>query len=88
MTRAILVAAVLAVAGPAAAADGAAVYKKHCANCHGPDGKGTQAGVPVVGKSAAFVKEVVEFHPPPMNKLKLPGADVDAVAAYVAAFPK
>jgi mono/diheme cytochrome c family protein len=88
MTRAILVAAALAAAGTANAADGAAVYSKHCASCHGPAGKGTPAGVSVVGKTAAFVKEVVEFHPPPMTKLKLPGDDVDAVAKYVAAFKK
>lgn len=88
MTRAILVVAALVAAAPAVAADGAAVYKKNCASCHGPEGKGTPAGVSIVGKSAAFVKEVVEFHPPPMNKLKLPGGDVDAVAAYVAAFRK
>ncbi len=88
MIRAIVVAAALAAAGGASAADGAAVYAKQCASCHGPAGKGTSAGVSLVGKSAAFVKEVVEFHPPPMNKLKLPADAVDAVAKYVAAFPK
>jgi len=29
-----------AVAAPAVAADGQALFKKHCAGCHGPEGKG------------------------------------------------
>jgi mono/diheme cytochrome c family protein len=87
MTRAILLVLALSAAVPASAADGAAVYQKHCASCHGPSGKGG-SGVAVAGKAAAFVKEVVEFHPPPMTKLKLAADDLDAVSKYVASLKK
>jgi mono/diheme cytochrome c family protein len=87
MTRSILVLLALSLSAPAVAADGAAIYKKYCASCHGASGEGG-SGVAVAGKQAAFVKEVVEFHPPPMNKLKLPADDLDAVAKYVAGLPK
>jgi cytochrome c551 len=87
MTRSILVVLALSLSVPAVAADGAAVYKKQCASCHGASGEGG-SGPAVAGKQAAFVKEVVEFHPPPMTKLKLPGDETDAVAKYVAALAK
>jgi mono/diheme cytochrome c family protein len=83
MARAILTALALLTAASAQAADGAAVYTKSCASCHGGAGEGASAKA-VAGQSAAFVKEVVEFHPPPMDKMKLPAADVDAVSRYVA----
>jgi len=82
MVRSILTAAALLVAGAASAADGAAVYQKHCESCHGANGQiGSKR--PIAGQSVAFVKEVVEFHPPPMDKMKLSAADTDAVARYV-----
>jgi mono/diheme cytochrome c family protein len=87
MARTILIAIALAAAVPVSAADGAAVYAKHCASCHGPDGQGG-TGKAVRGKSAAFIKEVVEFHPPPMDKIKLSAADTDAVATYLAGSKK
>jgi mono/diheme cytochrome c family protein len=87
MTRSILLVLALSLSAPAVAADGAAVYKKHCASCHGASGQGG-SGVAVAGKAAAFVKEVVEFHPPPMTKLKLPADEVDAVARFVAGLKK
>jgi len=87
MTRAIVVFVALSLSAPAVAADGAAVYKKLCASCHGPSGEGG-SGVAVAGKAAAFVKEVVEFHPPPMTKLKLPADELDAVSKYVAGLGK
>ena len=38
-------ATVLSLTGAARAADGKALFDKHCASCHGPDGKGdTKAG--------------------------------------------
>ena len=82
MARSILT-ALLLLAGPASAADGAAVYQKQCASCHGARGEGG-SGKAVAGQAASFVKEVVEFHPPPMDKMKLPAADVDAVSRFVA----
>ena len=39
-TKASLLAAALMIAAPAAYGDGAAVYEKNCASCHGKDGKG------------------------------------------------
>jgi mono/diheme cytochrome c family protein len=38
--RTIAVAAVLALAAPALADEGADLFKAKCASCHGPDGKG------------------------------------------------
>ncbi len=87
MTRAILVAIAFSAPGFVAAADGAAVYTKSCASCHGTDGR-AGPGKPIAGESAAFIKEVVEFHPPPMDKMKLSGPDTDAVAKYVAGMKK
>lgn len=44
-TAAAVLFATLAGAAGAYAADGAALWEKHCASCHGPDGKGdTKAG--------------------------------------------
>jgi mono/diheme cytochrome c family protein len=87
MTRSILAAIALVAAGSVSAADGAAVYKKYCASCHGSDGQGG-SGKPVVGQSEAFIKEVVEFHPPPMDKMKLSAEDTGAVARFVASLKK
>jgi mono/diheme cytochrome c family protein len=87
MTRSILVAIALAAAGSVGAADGAAVYKQYCASCHGANGQGG-SDRPVAGQPASFIKEVVEFHPPPMDKMKLSRADTEAVANYVASLKK
>jgi len=87
MIRSILIAIALAAAGPGSAADGAALYKQYCASCHGANGQGG-SDRPVAGQSAAFIKEVVEFHPPPMDKMKLSTADTEAVANYVASLKK
>ena len=87
MARSILIALGLAAAGSVSAADGAAVYKQYCASCHGANGQGG-SDRPVAGQSAAFIKEVVEFHPPPMDKMKLSKAETEAVANYVASLKK
>jgi mono/diheme cytochrome c family protein len=87
MTRSILIAIALAAAGSVGAADGAAVYKQYCESCHGANGQGG-SDRPVAGQSASFIREVVEFHPPPMDKMKLSRADTDAVANYVASLKK
>jgi len=87
MTRSILIAIALATAGPGSSAEGAALYKQYCASCHGANGQGG-SDRPVAGQSAAFIKEVVEFHPPPMDKMKLSKADTEAVANYVASLKK
>ncbi|HVP66322.1 MAG TPA: cytochrome c [Anaeromyxobacteraceae bacterium] len=84
MTRTLLALALAALAAPSFAADGAAIYAKSCASCHGEDGKGGTAP-PVAGKSAAFVAEVLGMHAPAMKVGKLSAADAGAVAKYVAA---
>jgi cytochrome c6 len=45
MKRLLLSLVVLSVAAAARADDGAAVYAKRCAACHGKDGKGTPVGI-------------------------------------------
>jgi cytochrome c6 len=45
MKRLLLSLVVLSVAAAARADDGATVYAKRCAACHGKDGKGTPVGV-------------------------------------------
>jgi mono/diheme cytochrome c family protein len=45
LVAATVFAGILGAAGLAGAADGPALWEKHCASCHGPDGKGdTKAG--------------------------------------------
>ena len=82
MARSILTVVALLLAGSASAADGAAIYKKNCESCHGNIGQGG-SGKAIAGQPVSFVKEVVEFHPPPMEKLKFPAGDVDAVSRFV-----
>ncbi len=72
-------------------ADGKAIYTQKCQACHGADGKGNPAMVkamgvkPIAGAAAATVKDAVTKG---KNKMKpvagVAGADLDAVAAYVA----
>lgn len=85
-----LACAALLAAAPAVAAppvDGAAVYQKRCASCHGADGRGNARNPPVVGK-ATLVKEVMELHPPPMERIQLRAGETEAVTAFVAGLKK
>ena len=68
----------------ASAADGAALYKANCAACHGAEGKGG-SGPAVAGKSVGVVTAMVNYHPPPMNNIKLSAEETKAVASFVAA---
>ncbi len=84
-----LVAALLAVsaslpslAAPPGAADGAAIYKKSCASCHGTTGKGA-TGPAIAGKPAKAVAAIVNAHPAPMNDISLTPDATAAVARYV-----
>ena len=87
-----IVTALFAIAfATAAAADGAAVYKAKCALCHGPAGEGTKMGGPVKGKTADQAKKAVSAGvkaaegKKEMKPVKVvEGADLDAVAAFVA----
>jgi len=84
MTRMLLAVALAAAAVPSLAADGAALYAKACASCHGANGKGGSAPA-VAGKSASFVTEVIDMHSPAMKLKKLSAPEVAAVAKHVAA---
>ncbi len=84
-----LIAALLAVsaslpalAGPPSAADGAAIYKKSCASCHGTTGKGAMAPA-IAGKPAKTVAAIVNAHPAPMTEISLTPDATAAVARYV-----
>jgi mono/diheme cytochrome c family protein len=98
MLRLVVVAgALVLVAAPAVpAADGAAIYKEHCAKCHGDTGKadttiGKVMKVPALAGDANIQKmspsDVAARitssakHPPTVKSLS--DADVDSVAAYV-----
>jgi mono/diheme cytochrome c family protein len=79
-------AAFLLVAAPARAAepDGAALYAKHCARCHGAAGEGTKKySSPLVGDRGA--KDLAKVIADTMPEDK-PGALTAAEAAAVAAF--
>ncbi|HXX30299.1 MAG TPA: cytochrome c [Myxococcaceae bacterium] len=82
-TRAVWLALALCGAGPALAADGAALYEKTCASCHGKEGKNGTA-IPVAGRSETVVTAAIKSHPPPMNTFKLSAKEIQAVAKYVA----
>src|SRR5689334_9612487 len=64
---------------PDQAAEGAKLYKKHCAKCHGDAGQGTKKAPPVVGKDA------LPLDPPPGAKVrKTQFHTAQDVAAFVA----
>jgi cytochrome c6 len=48
---------VLALGLPAVAEDAAALYKSKCQVCHGPDGKGSAAGLKMGAKPFSDLKE-------------------------------
>jgi cytochrome c len=62
------------------AAEGAQLYGKYCAKCHGDAGQGTKKGPPVVGK------EALPLDPPTKAKIrKTQFHTAQDVAAFVAA---
>jgi cytochrome c6 len=96
-TFAVAMVIVVGAAGPASAgADGAAVYAKQCASCHGPDGKGaTPAGkalqvkdlvVPrwAAPEAISAIEKAVREGVPRMPALaaKLTPEEIAAVARY------
>jgi mono/diheme cytochrome c family protein len=68
MTRFAPLLLLLLVGGPVfaddQAAEGAQLYAKHCASCHGDNGQGSKKAPPVVGKDA------LPLDPPPRAKLR------------------
>lgn len=101
MRRSILLPLLLVAATGAAAADGAALYKQHCANCHGESGKADTpvakamkvpalAGdATVAGMSEADLqKKIAENAKHQAFIKKLSADDVSAVATYVKGLAK
>ncbi len=78
--------------GSARASDGAALYAKNCASCHGPDAKAatpaaTAMKVPAIAghdaaSAVAFVKKSAK-HKAPAGKLS--DEDLQAIGAFLAA---
>ena len=92
MKRILAALVVLALSGPAWAgppmtADAPALYKKSCASCHGPEGKGGTAPA-IAGKPASAVAGVVSAHAPPMDKLELTPDQIAAIGRYVSSLKK
>jgi cytochrome c6 len=95
MSKILFAAAVLSLAGPALAVDGAAIYASKCASCHGKDGKGTSVGLKMGAKDLAKemdepLKELVEDiekgeKKMPAFKGKLTPEEIEAVAKYIKA---
>ena len=72
---------------PPGSSDGAAIYKKNCAACHGASGQGATAPA-IAGKQASAVAKVVNAHPPPMNKVELTADETAAVGRFVSTLKK
>ena len=86
-------------ARPAAKAviDGAKLFGEHCAACHGKKGEGTPMGRPLAaplmnGESVEAITEILEtgvVGTPMMSfSKKLPAAQIEALAKYVAAMKR
>jgi mono/diheme cytochrome c family protein len=93
MPRAALLFASLLLAVPVQAADAPALFRKHCAGCHGKDGRGVVKGKPRL-RDLAEVKEDLEdltediaFGIPdkqmPYFKGKLSDTEIDALARWI-----
>jgi len=84
--------ALVAAATVARAEDGAAVFAKKCALCHGKDGKGSPVGLKLGAKDLTGVKlsevEIVKVVEDGKGKMtpfkgKLTDPEIQAVAKYV-----
>lgn len=83
---------VVAMAVPAMAQDGAALYKTKCQMCHGPDGKGSAVGLKMGAKpfseTKGSEKEFIEITENGKGKMpafkgKLTDAQIKDVVTYV-----
>lgn len=88
MKKAIILTAVMALAVPVFAADGAATYKAKCAMCHGADGA---KNAPNLAKLSE--KEIAEITTKGKGKMpayegKLSADEIQAVAAYMKSLKK
>lgn len=92
MKRFAVIVALAALATAASADDGAALYAKKCAVCHGKDGKGSPAGLKMGAKDLTTMKlgegeieKVIENGKGKMTpfKGKLSPEEIKGVAKYV-----
>ena len=76
-----------AIALPAMAEDGAALYKAKCAACHGPDGvKLAKANLTTTAKTEADIVTFLTTND--KHKTKVDAAGAKAVAAFVKTLKK
>jgi mono/diheme cytochrome c family protein len=81
-------------AGPALAADGAALYKANCAGCHGADGKADSATakamkVPALAGTKLSAEDVVKHvKSSPRHKSLAAKLSDEELAAIAAALPR
>lgn len=80
-------ASVPAWGAPPSSTDGAALYKKNCAACHGAAGQGATAPA-IAGQQASKVAKLVSAHPPPMDKVELTADETAAVGRFVSTLKK
>jgi cytochrome c6 len=94
MKKILIAAVAISLAGPALAADAAALYGSKCAVCHGKDGAGSPAGKKMGAPDLTKLKDgeakiaaVIANGKGKMTafKGKLSPAEIDAVAKYVKA---
>jgi cytochrome c6 len=94
MKKLVIAAVVLSFAGPALAADAAALFASKCAACHGKDGKGSPVGKKMGAEDLTKVKEseaklvatITDGEKKmPAFKGKLSPEEIDALAKYVKA---
>jgi cytochrome c6 len=88
-----LLSAVLATGGSALAADGgtapdgAALFARKCASCHGKDAKSGKAA-PIAGLAEEKVAANIKTHPNSMDTFGLSEEQSKALAKYVAGLKK
>src|SRR5688500_15497476 len=71
---------------PSWAADGRAIYKKHCAECHGKDGEGVKGkhdGALHGSKDLARLSRYIDKYMPEENPDKLNAKESERVAKYI-----
>ncbi len=81
-------ASVVTGVGTARAADAAANNQKHCAMCHGANGRGGTATPPIAGMAAGKVSKAVTDHPSPMQKTGMTADEIAEMGRYVAGLKK
>jgi cytochrome c6 len=94
MKKILIAAVAISLAGPALAAEAAALYASKCAVCHGKDGSGSPAGkkmgAPDLTKAKESEQKIAAVIANGKGKMtafkgKLTPEEIDAVAKYVKA---